>query len=713
MIAFQVAGRATRDALFLSSFEVTDLPWMIAVAAPVSLLLALLCARPLERLGPARFVPGLFAVSTVLLLLEFLLLRSSPRAGAVTVFIHFNALGALLVSAFWSQINERFDPRTAKRHVGRIGLAGTVGGVAGGLMAERVGSMLSLEWMLPVLALVHLLCAIFALRVGGPVRHAPQPDVAGRPQPLRILARSPYLRTLALVVLLATLGEGLLDYVFKAAARGELGTGERLLRFFAVFYTAVNLLSVAVQALLARRALERLGLARTTGILPWSVAIGGAGALALPGLASAAIAKAGEGVLRNSLYRAGYELLFTPIANREKRSVKAVLDVGAVRVGDLFAAGLVQLALIAFGAHATSAMLVMAIGCAAAFIMLVFSLHAGYVATLERNLLSRAVQLDMDDVTDLTTRHTIEHTISTLPAVDRRSLEPGAAEPAAAAAAPVERRGLGDPVLTRLSALRSRDVDRVRAALGGQPLEPELVSSAIALLAWDEVTREAAEALGRVAAAHTGQLVDALLDPDTDFAVRRRLPSSLAKVPTARALDGLLAGLADQRFEVRYRCGRALVRLAAAAPELIIEPARVHAAVLREVAVDRRVWEGQRLLEQEDDDPLELGAALKERASRSLEHVFTMLSLVMPPRPLQVAFRGLHTDDPHLRGTALEYLETSLPPQVREKLWPFLDQRPARHTAVRSRDEIVADLLASGDSIAVNLEALRQRRSGP
>ncbi len=43
--------------------------------------------------------------------------------------------------------------------------------------------------------------------------------------------------------------------------------------------------------------------------------------------------------------------------------------------------------------------------------------------------------------------------------------------------------------------------------------------------------------------------------------------------------------------------------------------------------------------------------------SQSLAHVFTLLSLVLPREPLQIAFRSLHADDRQLRGTALEYLE--------------------------------------------------------
>ena len=37
----------------------------------------------------------------------------------------------------------------------------------------------------------------------------------------------------------------------------------------------------------------------------------------------------------------------------------------------------------------------------------------------------------------------------------------------------------------------------------------------------------------------------------------------------------------------------------------------------------------------------------------------------------------LHTSDPVLRGTALEYLEGVLPPDIRDRLWPFLGDSPA------------------------------------
>jgi len=127
------------------------------------------------------------------------------------------------------------------------------------------------------------------------------------------------------------------------------------------------------------------------------------------------------------------------------------------------------------------------------------------------------------------------------------------------------------------------------------------------------------------------------------------------------------------------------------------------------------VWEGRRLLDRLDDSEPDtfVDEFIRSRANQSLAHVFTLLSLALPPEPLRIAFRGLHTDDPTLQGTALEYLEGVLPLSIREKLWPYLeDRRPASGRPSRPRDEILADLVRSHDSILINLEELGKREPG-
>jgi hypothetical protein len=265
-------------------------------------------------------------------------------------------------------------------------------------------------------------------------------------------------------------------------------------------------------------------------------------------------------------------------------------------------------------------------------------------------------------------------------------------------------------------ALRSKDRDRVLRAIDRtEGVAPPLVPHVIPLLAWDAVADEAVTALRRVAEEHVGELTDALIDPNQPFAVRRRLARVFAVCVSQRAADAVLLGLDDMRFEVRYHCGRSLAAIVAKNPRVMVHKDRVLEVVRRETAVGRPVWESDRLLNQleDDDDGVFVDEVVKDRASRSLAHVFTLLSLVLPTEPLQIAFRGLHTTDQTLRGTALEYLEGVLPTNIKESLWPFLeDQRPATRQR-RGREEILADLLRSSDSIMVNLAEFKRTAPPP
>ena len=67
LVAVHVAGKAVRDTLFLSSFEVTDLPKMMIAGSAASLLAAIAVSRFLSRFSPARTVPLTVSLSAGLL----------------------------------------------------------------------------------------------------------------------------------------------------------------------------------------------------------------------------------------------------------------------------------------------------------------------------------------------------------------------------------------------------------------------------------------------------------------------------------------------------------------------------------------------------------------------------------------------------------------------------------------------------------------------
>jgi hypothetical protein len=231
--------------------------------------------------------------------------------------------------------------------------------------------------------------------------------------------------------------------------------------------------------------------------------------------------------------------------------------------------------------------------------------------------------------------------------------------------------------------------------------------------------REAFEALEADVPAAIPALAATLRDRSVMFPIRRRVTLLLGGAPTPAARDALVAGLGDPRFEIRYRCGRALARVVAADPSLAPTADEMLAVVSREVDVSRRVWDDRHLVSLlSDEGPRALlGEVLQERTDRSLEHVFGLLALCLPSEPLLAAFRGLQSEDLHLRGTALDYLEFMVPAEIRRKLWQILesDAKSAGGTGDHESAQGITeldDLLRDQQSIALRVDELRRERSG-
>jgi hypothetical protein len=509
-------------------------------------------------------------------------------------------------------------------------------------------------------------------------------------------------------VLLTTLGAALLDYVFKARTVAEVGRGDTLLRFFALYYGAQSAVTFLAQITLSRAVLEKLGLAPAVGSPSLAVVAGGLGALAIPGLPSVVVARGSEYVCRTSLFRSAYELLYTPVAASEKRAAKSIVDVGFDRTGDLAGAVLTRLVLAFASTGQHAIILVIAMTASGAALLVTRRVTRGYIQTLERSLIDQAVRLDLSQAEDLTTRETMLKTMARLPGVAQASTRPRTAAVQAGSAAPGES---SDPFLRRVLALRSRDREQIIRVLRDEHgPDRALVPHVIPLLAWDLVAPDAVLALRKVAEESVGQLVDWMVDSRHDVAIRRRIARVLSVCVSQRAVNGLLSAL-DDRFEVRFQCGRSLAAIAGRNCEVHVDAERIYEVVFREVSVSRPVWEGQRLLgaQDEGDDQFFVDRFIRERAGQSMAHVFTLLSLVLHREPLQIAFRGLHVEDALLRGTALEYLESVLPQEIRLRLWPFLEESRPPGQSPRSREEILGDLLRSNDSITLHLADLERR----
>jgi ATP/ADP translocase len=677
LIAQQVGANAIRDGLFLSLFPVQSLPYFMAGAAVLAIAASQVSGRLLAHRGPARVAPVLVGSNAALFLVEWVLLGSQPRAATVLLYLHSGVLGGIAISAFWSLLNERFDPHSAKPLMARVAAAAAFGGFVGGVTAERVAALLPEGSLLPLLGLVGAVCVAGAVAVGKgvPASRAHAAD-AHRAGAWAQLQRQPLLRDLALVIALAALLGALVDYLLKAEAVAHFGRGQHLVRFFGLFYSGTALAALLIQASLGRVALQRLGLGGSVASHPAAVGAASLLGFVLPSPWRGILPRGLDGVVRNSTFRAGYELLYTPLAAAAKRSAKSVIDVACDCAGKGAGAMLILLLVSLAPSHPFAAVNLAAAVAAGGEFFVARRLRAGYVNALEGGLrrqgadLEQAVEHSMADFT----------VAGTIAGLDRAAVLRAVGSPATVrTTAPP-----ADPVVAAIVEFRSGDLMRIRAALRDPPRDPLIIGSLVQLLARDDVVRLAVSALAGFGARAAGEMVSVLLDPTTPDVVRRRLPLALKSCPSAIARDGLLTALDGFAFEIRLRCGRALLALTDEHPDLL--------------------------------KPFPAALALAERELRSggemhrvREHVFNLLALALEREPVGIAARAFATEDAYVRGTALEYLETVLPVRLFSALQPLLAAAgpvPARR---RSATEVRAELLRAGATMTVSLDEVRRQ----
>ena len=714
MIFQQVGAKTTRDAFFLANWGVAELPKVMIGAAILSLVGALLFSRLMTRFGPARVLPGAYLIHGALFVGEWWLAGQHAGLVAVLIYLHVGALGPVVVSGFWSLVNEQLDPHAAKRLVSRIAASGAFGGVVGGLAAERLVASFPLTAMLLLLAAITGLAAVATLRMSG--------SSAAARQAVEIAAAAPtsrepnrYLRDLAAIVLVSATMAGLLDYALKAEASRSLKGAEALGAFFALFHAGLSVLVFLFQTALSGRALKRFGIAGSIAVLPGAVLLGGTLAVALPRLWTAAASNALYNVVRNSLYRSGYELLYTPVDQAKKRAVKALIDVGFDRFGDVVAAGSAMAVLAIAPAQASRVVVAAAMGLAVVSVLLTFRLHRGYVNALAASLKKGTLRAEDLQGLDATTQRTLTETTQ---AIDREQLlvelralqaQQGSDEGVAVALQPdtgkVDSQLLGD-ISTLLGGSSSERQRLLGRLVDEERLAPCLLSLVVPLLGHQYLARRALAVLERHGRGREGTFEDVLVDASQPQIVRRRIPRVLRTLGTQRASDALKAALDDTDFVVRYHSARALFLLVKGHGLPLQDREHVFQLILREASIPVDRWEAP--LATDTLDAAVGRIAKRGRVPTRTDYVFMLLGSVLEIEPIELCHKALHSDEPGLRGTALEYLESVLPAPVHERLIRQLDPlQPSKPLSVRGRsaEQLVGELKRAATDARLGGEA--------
>ncbi len=691
MTAHLQGGKTVRDALFLYNFEVIHLPKIMVIAAVLSAIAVITFARMLPRFGPARFIPPLYILSGILSVGEWATIVFWPHVVTVVLYLHVTVIDSLLISGFFSIINERYDPYSAKKVISRMVIFTALGGLLGAGAAGIIAKMMDTRAVIAMLAILHILAGLALYEV---TRDQAVSKSSSAPSKglFTIVKQNTLIQRMALLMLTLAVTISLLDYLFKATLQVSLSKSE-LVTFFAYFYICIDVGSLLLQTFVGSKALRWFGLGGTIIVLPFSIMVGGLITFAFRSLVSVTLLRGGASLLTNSFFGPGFELLFTPISPAEKRATKILIDVGAHRSGNMLGGLMIMGLLLLPGSPGRYILLiVMALACAMA--LLIFLLNRGYIAQLARNLRDGTLQPDDIAIKDTTTLRTITVTqtslerdkllqqISQLRKANKSSIvEATTKQNDATTPAPLRDSSDEDSEINAIQDLRSGDDDRIRHVLVNQTMTPALLPHVLPLLRNPRVLKEALNAMRPLASIASGQLIDVLLDRRQHPLIRRRIPLLLGLADNELALQGLTLGLQDQELDVRFRCAEAMGRIKTNHPQLSTDTEAIWQVIKREMA------------------HLNRSGAKSNQGVAPLRYLFSLFGIIFGANVMDICYESLQVKDPTVRGTALEYLDNLLPQNIRRPLWPLIEAEPTRPKSERSMQEIMEDLLQAGRTL--------------
>lgn len=341
--------KPVRSASLLAHLGAGELPYVrfgtVLVVGGVVALYSRAVDR-MTRVSVARNAHWLFAA--VLLLFWVALTLGGAELGGRrlfvwSVFILVDIYSTVMVGVFWTYANDVVSPDEADRLYGPIGIGGTLGGVAGGLMVDSLVGVTGTVNLLLLTAGLCLLSAGIVSRCEGvidpeprAVVHARGAGLTGASEGLQTVLRSRYLLLIVGVVISYEFAAVLTDFVVNVVFERAFSNEVLLARMFGRLGWIASVIALVSQVLLVPLALPHKRFALL--VPPLTMAAATAGLAVLPGVAMAIVLSAADRGLNYSLQQAAKETLYVPLTDTQKYKGKAVIDMFVDRLGKAIAA---------------------------------------------------------------------------------------------------------------------------------------------------------------------------------------------------------------------------------------------------------------------------------------------------------------------------------------------------------------------------------------
>ena len=359
IMASYIVARVTRDALFLDKFKAVQLPYAdIAIALLVGFVVAGYI-RAGRRTGLRNLLSGsLLFFAANCLLFWWLAHYHQPSWLYPVIYVWVGIFGVLAVAQVWTLANYVLTTREAKRVFGLVGSGAISGAIFGGKFANAVAPRFGTESLLFAMAIAIVICAGLVLLIWRqrqatlvemeePAQATSEAGPQNLGESLRLVWSSPYLQTIAGLILMASIVTSVAGWQFKAIAKQFIPPKNELAAFFGDFYFYAGLAGLLVQLLLTSRVLRRFGLGPALFVVPVALLLGSVGVLVWGTLLAAIGLRGGINVLQYSIDKSTVELLYLPVPANVKVQVKSLIDTVIWRMGD----GLAAVAVLVFATY--------------------------------------------------------------------------------------------------------------------------------------------------------------------------------------------------------------------------------------------------------------------------------------------------------------------------------------------------------------------------
>jgi hypothetical protein len=341
-----VFSRAFRDSLLGSHLTVSNLPGLTVLGTLLAISLSLLLSffvRSSQRIVIIRLLFALLGLAELWMAWGY----QSHSWIYSAYYIQVSASTALGLSLIWVLIGDWTNRCNARKddRIPTILICGTAAGMFGGLGLVQIPGALNFRIANAMLAAMHLVVALALVLYRDdfckPVQETMSEVIArGRAQ-----MAGRVVQALAAVTVLGAATSTLLDLVFRVASSESFTQQAGRLHFLGLYQSVLCLGALLSQLAMNRLQKMKLGIA-VIHIHPMIVAAGGFVAALWPGLWMLGAFRLLEYSLRNSTFRMGTERTWVSLPDETRVESRTLIDVVGERVGDMIAAGVLQLLLI-------------------------------------------------------------------------------------------------------------------------------------------------------------------------------------------------------------------------------------------------------------------------------------------------------------------------------------------------------------------------------